>query len=164
MVLDDLYDCLERDRADCLQALFALARKPSISSDDTAVRECAALLLAMLKQAGLDAALCETGGRPLICAHCMAASRPDLPVVRQLAAAVRRAYGMEPLIQPCMGASLPDSVWTQTLGVPSVLVPYANADQNNHAPNENLRLDNFYAGIRCTLSVLESFGHEDGVA
>jgi acetylornithine deacetylase/succinyl-diaminopimelate desuccinylase-like protein len=65
---------------------------------------------------------------------------------------------MEPLIQPCMGASLPDSVWTQTLGIPSVLVPYANADQNNHAPNENLRLDNFYAGIRCTLSVLESFG------
>jgi acetylornithine deacetylase/succinyl-diaminopimelate desuccinylase-like protein len=71
---------------------------------------------------------------------------------------------MEPLIQPCMGGSLPDSVWTHTLGVPSVLVPYANADQNNHAPNENLNLDNFYAGIRCTLSVLEAFGKGKGGA
>jgi acetylornithine deacetylase/succinyl-diaminopimelate desuccinylase-like protein len=91
-------------------------------------------------------------------------TRPDLPVVQQVIAAVRRAYGMDPLIQPCMGGSLPDSVWTHTLGVPSILVPYANADQNNHAPNENLGLDNFYAGIRCTLSVLEAFGKERSVA
>ena len=69
---------------------------------------------------------------------------PDLPIVKHVTEAVRRAYRMEPLIQPCMGGSLPDSVWTHTLGVPSVLVPYANADQNNHAPNENLDLENFY--------------------
>jgi hypothetical protein len=63
-----------------------------------------------------------------------------------------------------MGGSLPDSVWTHTLGVPSVLVPYANADQNNHASNENLSLDHFYAGIRCTVSVIEWFGRQSGVA
>jgi acetylornithine deacetylase/succinyl-diaminopimelate desuccinylase-like protein len=87
-------------------------------------------------------------------------TRPGLPLVQQVTAAVRRAYGMEPLVQPCMGGSLPDSVWTQTLGAPSILVPYANADQNNHAPNENLGLDHFYAGIRCTLSVIDAFGKE----
>ncbi|MBP1678575.1 MAG: hypothetical protein H6Q29_486, partial [Bacteroidetes bacterium] len=36
-----------------------------------------------------------------------------------------------------------------------VLVPYANADENNHAPNENLDLENFYAGIKCTLCLLD---------
>jgi len=85
-------------------------------------------------------------------------TRADVPAVRRVAEAVRRAYGREPLIVPSLGGSLPDSVWTQTLGVPSVLVPYANADESNHAPNENLDLDKFYAGIRCTLSVIESFG------
>lgn len=49
-------------------------------------------------------------------------------------------------------------VWTRTLGVPSVLVPYANADENNHAPNENLDVDKFYAGIKCTISVLDVLG------
>ena len=79
MELDDLYDRLEQSRAHCLGALFALARKPSISSDDTAVRECAALLIDMLQQAGLDAELCETGGRPLIYAQRMVA--PQLPTI-----------------------------------------------------------------------------------
>jgi len=68
---------------------------------------------------------------------------------------VRRAYGVEPVIQPSLGASLPDAVWTRTLGVPSVIVPYANADESNHAPNENLDLEKFYAG---SLSVLETLG------
>ena len=40
-----------------------------------------------------------------------------------------------------------------------MLIPYANADESNHAPNENLDVEKFYAGIRCTLSVLESFGN-----
>jgi hypothetical protein len=43
-------------------------------------------------------------------------------------------------------------------GVPSVLVPYANADENNHAPNENLDLEKFFAGIKCSLSVLDVMG------
>ena len=71
---------------------------------------------------------------------------------------MRRAYGVEPVIQPSLGASLPDAVWTRTLGVPSVIVPYANADESNHAPNENLDLEKFYAGIKCSLSVLETLG------
>jgi acetylornithine deacetylase/succinyl-diaminopimelate desuccinylase-like protein len=71
---------------------------------------------------------------------------------------VRRAYGVEPVIQPSLGASLPDAVWTRTLGVPSVLVPYVDADESNHAPNENLGLEKFYAGIKCSLSVLETLG------
>jgi acetylornithine deacetylase/succinyl-diaminopimelate desuccinylase-like protein len=91
-------------------------------------------------------------------------TRPDLPQVKWITEAVRRAYGVEPVIQPSLGASLPDAVWTRTLGLPSVLVPYANADESNHAPNENLDLEKFYAGIRCSLSVLETLGKMGGAA
>jgi hypothetical protein len=57
-----------------------------------------------------------------------------------------------------LGGTLPDYVFTQILGVPSVIVPYANHDEQNHAPNENLRLAYFFAGIRTTLHVLDALG------
>jgi hypothetical protein len=39
-----------------------------------------------------------------------------------------------------MGGSLPDYVFTKILGVPSIGVPFANADEANHGPNENIEL------------------------
>ena len=53
-----------------------------------------------------------------------------------------------PIDVPLLGGSLPDAVFTKTLGLPSFLVPYANADERNHAPNENIELSRFFAGIR----------------
>ncbi len=85
-------------------------------------------------------------------------TRPDIPAVQRVIEAVELGYGIAPIVQPNLGGSLPDYVWTRTLGVPSVLVPYANADENNHAPNENLDVDKFYAGVKCTLSVLDVLG------
>jgi acetylornithine deacetylase/succinyl-diaminopimelate desuccinylase-like protein len=84
---------------------------------------------------------------------------PDLKPVQAVIGAVRAAYGVDPLVQPSLGGSLPDYVWTKTLGIPSVVVPYANADESNHAPNENLDLEKFYQGIKCTLSVLSGLGN-----
>ena len=52
------------------------------------------------------------------------------------------------------GGSLPDAVWTQDLGLPSFVVPYGVPDQRNHAPNENMPLDRFYAGIRTSAALL----------
>lgn len=78
----------------------------------------------------------------------------ELPVTRRIVDAVAAARGLEPVVVPCLGGSLPDSVWTKLLGAPSVIVPYANADESNHAPNENLELEAFYAGIRTSIHVL----------
>ena len=68
------------------------------------------------------------------------------------------AQGAEPLLVPAMGGSLPDYVWTQILGVPSFVVPYANADEANHAPNENMELDRFITGIRTGAAMMEYLG------
>ena len=53
-----------------------------------------------------------------------------------------------------MGGSLPDYVFTKILGVPAFVVPYANADEANHAPNENLKLSCFINGIRTGAALL----------
>ncbi len=90
----------------------------------------------------------------------MAPSRtlPDIPEVAEVIEAVRSAYGSEPVIMPTLGGSLPDAVWTRTMATPSVMVPYANADENNHSPNENLVIECFFDGIRCSCSVLSRLG------
>jgi acetylornithine deacetylase/succinyl-diaminopimelate desuccinylase-like protein len=83
---------------------------------------------------------------------------PELEVVHVVTEAVAEAYGEAPILQPSLGGSLPDYVWTKILNVPSVVVPYANADESNHAPNENLEVDKFFKGIRCSCSVLSALG------
>jgi acetylornithine deacetylase/succinyl-diaminopimelate desuccinylase-like protein len=88
-------------------------------------------------------------------------SSAEMPVASRLIEAVREAGGQEPVITPSAGGSLPDYVWTQTLGVPSVLVPYANHDENNHSPNENLTLDAFYGGIETSIHLFAALGQDD---
>lgn len=80
---------------------------------------------------------------------------PSLPVCRAVVEAVRDARGVEP-VASILGGTLPDYVFTRILGSPSVIVPYANHDEHNHAPNENLRLELFDAGIRTTLQLFDT--------
>lgn len=82
----------------------------------------------------------------------------DLEVVNIVAGAVQRAFQREPLIQPSLGGSLPDYVWTKILDAPSMIVPYANFDQRNHSPNENIEIDYFLNGITCTCHVIHALG------
>ncbi|WP_289140115.1 M20/M25/M40 family metallo-hydrolase [uncultured Brevibacillus sp.] len=83
---------------------------------------------------------------------------PNHELVKIVTSAVREAYQQDPIIQPSLGGSLPDYVWTKLLGLPSVVVPYANFDEANHSPNENLNIDNFFNGIRCTCHVIHMLG------
>ena len=82
----------------------------------------------------------------------------DSPFVEPLRQAILTATGQEPLLIPAMGGSLPDYVFTKILGVPDFTVPYANADEANHAPNENLELDLFIRGIKIGVAMLTRLG------
>ncbi len=53
-----------------------------------------------------------------------------------------------------MGGSLPLSELAQVLGMPLISVPLANHDDNQHAPDENLRVGHFLQGIRTMLTVI----------
>lgn len=82
----------------------------------------------------------------------------DSPFSAPLRRAILAATGEEPLLIPAMGGSLPDYVWTQILGVHSFITPYANHDEANHAPNENLEVERFINGIRTGAAVLAELG------
>jgi acetylornithine deacetylase/succinyl-diaminopimelate desuccinylase-like protein len=86
------------------------------------------------------------------------------PYTTLIAGAVEQAHGRAPLLYPSLGGSLPNDVFTGTLGLPAFVVPYANADQCNHAPNENLRIDCFLAGIRTGAALLAALGSDAPVA
>ncbi|QQK79353.1 M20/M25/M40 family metallo-hydrolase [Salicibibacter cibi] len=80
-------------------------------------------------------------------------------LVEVVTKAVHDSYNQEPVLQPSLGGSLPDYVWTKILGLPSVIVPYANFDEANHSPNENMNVENFFNGIHCTCHVINYLGN-----
>jgi acetylornithine deacetylase/succinyl-diaminopimelate desuccinylase-like protein len=82
----------------------------------------------------------------------------DSPFAAPILAAVAMGQAEEPLVVPAMGGSLPDYVFTKVLGVPAFVVPYANADEANHAPNENLEVERFYKGIRTGAALMAHLG------
>lgn len=82
----------------------------------------------------------------------------DSPYAEPLQRAIVAAQGVQPYLVPALGGSLPDYVFTKILGVPAFTVPYANADEANHAPNENLSLERFVAGIKTGAAMLAYLG------
>lgn len=79
--------------------------------------------------------------------YAAAMSSPDAPGVARVIALVREATGGEVRVAPLMGGSLPIAPIGEVLGTPFVIVPIVNADNHQHAPNENLRLREFRRGI-----------------
>ncbi|MEX0279719.1 MAG: peptidase dimerization domain-containing protein, partial [Arenibacterium sp.] len=82
----------------------------------------------------------------------------DNPFAPAVIDAVRVARGVEPYQYPSVGGSLPDYAFTKTLGLPAFVTPYANADEANHAPNENLEISLFHDGIRTGAALLDRLG------
>jgi len=82
----------------------------------------------------------------------------DSPFTETLRQAIIAAQGAAPLLVPAKGASLPNYVFTKTLGIPAFGVPYANPDEANHAPNENLEVARFFMGIKTGAAMLSYLG------
>jgi acetylornithine deacetylase/succinyl-diaminopimelate desuccinylase-like protein len=79
----------------------------------------------------------------------------DLPISREIIATIGRAHSNEPaVLMPTAGGSVPIWAFTDILGLPTLLVPYANANNRQHSPNEHLRLDHLFQGARTTARLL----------
>jgi acetylornithine deacetylase/succinyl-diaminopimelate desuccinylase-like protein len=81
----------------------------------------------------------------------------DLPVARAVVAAVQSTSEQKIVLMPTLGGSLPLSLIRETLGAPTLTVPVANYDNNQHAENENIRLQNLWDGIE-TYAALMTMG------
>ena len=79
----------------------------------------------------------------------------DLPISREIIAAVERAHaGERAVLAPTAGGSVPIWAFTDILRLPTLLVPYANANNRQHSPNEHLKLNHLFQGIRTTAQLL----------
>ncbi|MEO1652728.1 MAG: M20/M25/M40 family metallo-hydrolase, partial [Bacteroidota bacterium] len=57
--------------------------------------------------------------------------------------ALQKAFGEAPIKIRNSGGSIPIAPFVNTLGIPAVTVPTVNRDNNQHSPNENIRLGNY---------------------
>lgn len=78
----------------------------------------------------------------------------DSEVGLWLRSALENAFGQEPIMIRMSGGSIPISPFVTTLGIPAVTVPTVNRDNNQHSPNENLRLGNYREGIKTMIAIL----------
>ena len=78
----------------------------------------------------------------------------DSDVGTWLTGALGRAFGEAPIRKRISGGSIPIAPFVVTLGVPAVTVPTVNPDNNQHSPNENLRVGNYTEAVQTFLAIL----------
>jgi acetylornithine deacetylase/succinyl-diaminopimelate desuccinylase-like protein len=82
----------------------------------------------------------------------------DAPFSRALVRALGPATGGTLVVMPALGGSIPMELFDRVLGVPIALLPIANHDNNQHGPNENLRIRNLRDGIVMHAALLAGLG------
>ena len=79
----------------------------------------------------------------------------DSEVGLWLRKALKGTFNEDPVMIRMSGGSIPISPFVNTLGIPAVTVPTVNRDNNQHSPNENLRLGNYREGIQTMIAILK---------
>jgi acetylornithine deacetylase/succinyl-diaminopimelate desuccinylase-like protein len=70
----------------------------------------------------------------------------DSPIGNWASRALKKAFKEEPIKKRTSGGSIPISPFVTTLNVPALTYPSVNKDNNQHSPNENIRVGNFIDG------------------
>jgi acetylornithine deacetylase/succinyl-diaminopimelate desuccinylase-like protein len=71
----------------------------------------------------------------------------DSPIARAVVSTIEDTLGAPVVKLPTSGGSVPMYLFTEVLHTPAIGVPIANHDDNQHAANENLRIQNLWDGI-----------------
>ena len=69
------------------------------------------------------------------------------PIVAAVVGAARRAAEGDLVLLPTLGGSLPLYLFTDRFDAAVLVVPVANHDDNQHAPDENLRIGNLWYAV-----------------
>jgi acetylornithine deacetylase/succinyl-diaminopimelate desuccinylase-like protein len=78
----------------------------------------------------------------------------DHPALAWVREAVDAAFDRQAAFVRTSGGTVPISFFVEELGLPAAGVPTVNPDNNQHGPNENLRIGHFTDGIRTLISIL----------
>lgn len=77
-----------------------------------------------------------------------------LPITKKVIEAVKSTTNEQIVLMPTLGGSLPLFVFEKYLNAKTITVPIANHDNNQHAENENIRLQNFWNGIETMAALM----------
>ncbi|HZR24825.1 MAG TPA: M20/M25/M40 family metallo-hydrolase [Vicinamibacterales bacterium] len=115
------------------QGFFIVDREP-----DAQTRASHALLASVVREGGYPA-----GRTPL-----------DTPIARAITKAVADAAGGPIVRQPTIGGSVPFYLFSDVLKVPTIGLSMVNFDNNQHGPNENVKIKNIWDGIETMAAIL----------
>jgi len=78
------------------------------------------------------------------------------PFGQQLNTSLTAAFGKPPVLIRTMGGTVPIIPAINELKIPAIIVPMVNMDNNQHNPNENIRIGNIRQGIKICLAILNT--------
>lgn len=89
-----------------------------------------------------------------------AASRTDLgsPWIDWARNSIRRTTGKEPAVLPNFGGSLPNDVFSDVLGLPTIWVPHSYPGCSQHAPDEHILLSVTAEALELTAGLFWDLG------
>ena len=82
------------------------------------------------------------------------------PFGEKLRRSLTNTFGKEPVSIRTMGGTVPIIPAINELDIPAIIVPMVNMDNNQHNPNENIRIGNIRQGIKICLSILNTSFNE----
>jgi hypothetical protein len=90
----------------------------------------------------------------------MAATRldPDNEWVRFVVRSIKQTTGQSPALLPNLGGSLPNDVFADILGLPTVWVPHSYPACSQHAPNEHVLAPLMREGLLMMTGVFHDLG------
>ncbi len=72
----------------------------------------------------------------------------NAPEGRWLARAIQQTFDVDPVKIRIMGGTVPIAAFINELKIPAIIVPMVNPDNNQHSPNENLRVGHLSDAIK----------------
>lgn len=81
-------------------------------------------------------------------------TNPDSDFGKKVRNQLTESFEQQPIVIRLMGGTVPIVPLINALDVPTVIIPMVNMNNNQHSPNENIRIGNMRQGIAICLSIL----------
>jgi acetylornithine deacetylase/succinyl-diaminopimelate desuccinylase-like protein len=89
---------------------------------------------------------------------------PENPWVRWAAGSIEETIGERPTILPNIGGTLPNEVFAEILGMPTLWVPHSYTACSQHAPDEHLLAPIVREGLRVMAGLFWDLGEKGAPA
>ena len=86
---------------------------------------------------------------------------PDNPWVRWAVSSIQKTTDKKPAILPNLGGGLPNDVFSEILGLPTLWVPHSYASCSQHAPNEHILAPIMREGLEIMAGLFWDIGEPD---